>query len=205
MGTSSNFGNMLSMALASIVLPFLPLLPLQILLNNLLYDLSELRIPFRQRAAAGDREAAGLGHGRALRSVAIMGPLSSLFDFLTFGMLLCVFYALAGRVPNRLVRRVHRDADPWSSSSSARTASVARPSQSRCSRHVSAALAVAMALPFTPIGAWFGFAAPPRSCSPRSASSSLCLSCMRRTAEAAGGAHTPAMTPSVKASHWSGR
>jgi P-type Mg2+ transporter len=46
MGTSSNFGNMLSMALASVVLPFLPLLPLQILLNNLLYDLSEIGIPF---------------------------------------------------------------------------------------------------------------------------------------------------------------
>ena len=46
MGTSSNFGNMLSMALASLVLPFLPLLPIQILLNNLLYDLSEVGIPF---------------------------------------------------------------------------------------------------------------------------------------------------------------
>ena len=45
MGTSSNFGNMLSMALASLVLPFLPLLPVQILLNNLLYDLSEIGIP----------------------------------------------------------------------------------------------------------------------------------------------------------------
>ena len=46
MGTSSNFGNMLSMAVASLVLPFLPLLPVQILLNNLLYDLSEIGIPF---------------------------------------------------------------------------------------------------------------------------------------------------------------
>ena len=46
MGTSSNFGTMLSMALASVVLPFLPLLPLQILLNNLLHDLSEIGIPF---------------------------------------------------------------------------------------------------------------------------------------------------------------
>jgi P-type Mg2+ transporter len=45
MGASSNFGNMLSMAIASIVLPFLPMLPTQILLNNLLYDLSELGIP----------------------------------------------------------------------------------------------------------------------------------------------------------------
>ena len=46
MGTSSNFGNMLSMALASLFLPFLPLTPLQILLNNLLYDVSEIGIPF---------------------------------------------------------------------------------------------------------------------------------------------------------------
>src|SRR6185503_6613217 len=46
MGTSSNFGNMLSMALASLFLPLLPLLPVQILLNNLLYDLSEVGIPF---------------------------------------------------------------------------------------------------------------------------------------------------------------
>ena len=51
MGTSSNFGNMLSMALASIALPFLPLLPLQILLNNLLYDSSEVNrvLKFRKR------------------------------------------------------------------------------------------------------------------------------------------------------------
>ena len=45
MGTSSNFGNMLSMAGASLLLPFLPMRPIQILLNNLLYDVSELAIP----------------------------------------------------------------------------------------------------------------------------------------------------------------
>src|SRR5207302_8410969 len=45
MGTSSNFGNMFSMAGAALILPFLPMLPLQILLNNLLYDLSQLTIP----------------------------------------------------------------------------------------------------------------------------------------------------------------
>jgi Mg2+-importing ATPase len=62
MGTSSNFGNMLSMALASIVLPFLPLLPLQILLNNLLYDLSEIGIPFDSvdADALHDRDGHGL-------------------------------------------------------------------------------------------------------------------------------------------------
>lgn len=46
MGTSSNFGHMLSMAFASLFLPFLPLTPIQVLLNNLLYDLSETGIPF---------------------------------------------------------------------------------------------------------------------------------------------------------------
>jgi Mg2+-importing ATPase len=45
MGTSSNFGNMLTMALASLVLPFLPLTAVQVLLNNLLYDLSQTGIP----------------------------------------------------------------------------------------------------------------------------------------------------------------
>ena len=62
MGTSSNFGNMFSMAGASLFLPFLPMLPMQILLNNLLYDLSEIADPDgrgRPRAAGA---AAALGH-----------------------------------------------------------------------------------------------------------------------------------------------
>jgi Mg2+-importing ATPase len=93
MGTSSNFGNMLSMALASLFLPFLPLLPIQILLNNLLYDVSEVGIPF-------DRiDAHDLSHPRAwdmseiLRFTVIMGALSSVFDFATFAVLLRGFDA----------------------------------------------------------------------------------------------------------------
>jgi len=46
MGSSSNFGNMFSMAGAALFLPFLPMLPIQVLLNNLLYDVSEIAIPF---------------------------------------------------------------------------------------------------------------------------------------------------------------
>ena len=49
MGTSSNFGNMFSMAGATLFLPFLPMLPAQILLNNLLYDVSEIADPARRR------------------------------------------------------------------------------------------------------------------------------------------------------------
>jgi Mg2+-importing ATPase len=93
MGTSSNFGNMLSMAVASLVIPFLPLLPAQILLNNLLYDLSEMGIPFD----AVDREDLAAPHGwdmpQVLRFTLVMGPLSSVFDLATFGILFWGFAA----------------------------------------------------------------------------------------------------------------
>lgn len=93
MGTSSNFGNMLSMALASVVLPFLPLLPIQILLNNLVYDLSEIGIPFDDV----DADAVEMPHTWDMRSIlrftVVMGALSSLFDIATFVILLKVFHA----------------------------------------------------------------------------------------------------------------
>lgn len=93
MGTSSNFGNMLSMALASVVLPFLPLLPIQILLNNLVYDLSEIGIPFDDV----DADDVAAPHAWDMRSILrftiVMGALSSLFDVTTFIILLKVFHA----------------------------------------------------------------------------------------------------------------
>ena len=93
MGASSNFGNMLSMAVASLFLPFLPMLPTQILLNNLLYDFSEIGIPFdtvRPEATARPQ----VWNMRALmRFAGVMGPLSSAFDMLTFAGLLLVFHA----------------------------------------------------------------------------------------------------------------
>jgi Mg2+-importing ATPase len=88
MGTSSNFGNMLSMAAASVFLPFLPLTPLQVLLNNLLYDFSEIGIPF-DRADPGDLANPRSWDMRAvLRFTLLMGPLSSAFDLVMFGWLL---------------------------------------------------------------------------------------------------------------------
>jgi Mg2+-importing ATPase len=93
MGTSSNFGNMFSMAGASLFLPFLPMLPVQILLNNLLYDISELPIPL-------DRvDDDYLSHPRHwdtkfIRNfMLVIGPVSSIFDFLTFYIMLAVFHA----------------------------------------------------------------------------------------------------------------
>jgi Mg2+-importing ATPase len=93
MGTSSNFGNMLSMAMASLVLPFLPLLPVQILLNNLFYDTSEIGIPFDNVDGEDLRRPRAWDLGEILRFTLVMGSVSSAFDLLTFTILLTVFHA----------------------------------------------------------------------------------------------------------------
>jgi Mg2+-importing ATPase len=93
MATSSNFGNMLSMALASIFLPFLPLTPIQVLLNNLIYDLSEIGIPFDRLEPAEIARPRAWDMGEILRFTAVMGGLSSLFDLATFALLLFAFGA----------------------------------------------------------------------------------------------------------------
>lgn len=93
MGTSSNFGNMLSMAAASLFIPFLPLLPAQILLNNLLYDLSETGIPFDSVDEADLARPHGWDMKAVLRFTLVMGPLSSVFDLATFAILVLGFAA----------------------------------------------------------------------------------------------------------------
>jgi Mg2+-importing ATPase len=93
MGTSSNFGNMFSMAAASVFLPFLPMLPTQILLNNFLYDLAQITIP----GDDVDRSYLSRPQRWDLRIVRdfmlFIGPISSAFDFLTFYVLLHYFRA----------------------------------------------------------------------------------------------------------------
>ncbi len=93
MGTSSNFGNMFSMAAASLFLPFLPMLPTQILLNNLLYDLAQISIP-SDNVDAGYLKRPHRWNFSLIRSFMIfIGPVSSIYDFLTFYVLLRVFHA----------------------------------------------------------------------------------------------------------------
>jgi Mg2+-importing ATPase len=161
MGASSNFGNMLSMAIASIALPFLPMLPTQILLNNLLYDLSELGIPFDTVSPQATARPQLWDMKGLIRFAAIMGPLSSLFDFLTFGALVLIFKAspdefrttwfLESMATQILVIFIIRtNGRPWRS--------LPQPVLTGSSL---VALAVAMTLPFTPLGGWFGFVAPP--------------------------------------------
>ncbi|MGN6426319.1 MAG: magnesium-translocating P-type ATPase [Leifsonia sp.] len=95
MGTSSNFGNMFSASIASVILPFLPMLPGQILLNNLLYDSSQLAIPSDHVDAEQLRAPSHWDIGAIRRFMLLFGPISSLFDFATFGLMLVVFQAAA--------------------------------------------------------------------------------------------------------------
>lgn len=93
MGTSSNFGNMFSMAGAALFLPFLPMLPTQILLNNILYDLSEIPIPLDKVDAVDTRTPRVMDMQFVRNFMLVIGPISSLFDFLTFYILLHVLQA----------------------------------------------------------------------------------------------------------------
>jgi Mg2+-importing ATPase len=93
MGTSSNFGNMFSMAGGTLFLPFLPMLPIQVLLNNFLYDLSEIAIPLDEvdEETLASPQIWDMDFIR--RFMLTLGPVSSLFDFLTFYLLLTMFQA----------------------------------------------------------------------------------------------------------------
>jgi P-type Mg2+ transporter len=93
MGTSSNFGNMFSAAGASIFLAFLPMLPSQILLNNLLYDSSQLAIPTDEVDPELVARPTRWDLGFIRKFMLFFGPISSLFDFVTFGIMLWVFHA----------------------------------------------------------------------------------------------------------------
>jgi Mg2+-importing ATPase len=93
MSLSSNFGNMFSMAGASLFLPFLPMLATQILLNNLLYDTSQFAIPLDNVDESEVLEPHTLSISEIKRFMWSYGLLSSVFDFITFGALMLVFHA----------------------------------------------------------------------------------------------------------------
>jgi Mg2+-importing ATPase len=96
MGTSSNFGNMFSAAVASVVLTFLPMLPGQILLNNLLYDTGQLAIPSDR---VDEEQILAPSHWDIAfirRFMLLFGPISSLFDFATFALMIYLFQAAPG-------------------------------------------------------------------------------------------------------------
>ncbi len=163
MATSSNFGNMFSMAAATLFLPFLPMLPLQILLNNLLYDVSEVTLPLDHVDAQDLARPRRWDMGFIRNFMLTIGPISSLFDFLTFYLLLQLFNAdetlfrtgwfvesMATQVLVIFVIRTRRN-----------------PLRSRANRWLvltsMAVVATAMTLPFTPLAPYLGFSALPLS------------------------------------------
>lgn len=93
MATSSNFGNMFSAAGASVFLPFLPMLPSQILLNNLLYNAGQLVIPTDRVDPEALARPAAWDMKFIRRFMSVFGPVSSIFDFLTFWVMLSWLHA----------------------------------------------------------------------------------------------------------------
>jgi Mg2+-importing ATPase len=163
MGTSSNFGNMFSMAGATLFLPFLPMLPVQILLNNLLYDVSEIPIPLDRVDEEYLTQPRHWNMNFIRNFMLSVGPVSSVFDFLTFGIMLHLFHAgeklfhtgwfiesMASQVLVIFVIRTRRS--PFKS----------RPNRwlALCSLSV---VLVAVALPYTTLGRYFGFVPLPLS------------------------------------------
>ena len=157
MGTSSNFGNMFSMAGAVLFLPFLPMLPVQILLNNFLYDLAQITIP----TDTVDETFIHKPHRWDIKLIRdfmlYIGPISSVFDFLTFYVLLKMFQAseqlfqtgwfVESLATQTLVVFIIRTAgNPFRS----------RPSKA-LTLTVLTVVAIAIILPYTPIAAVLGF------------------------------------------------
>jgi Mg2+-importing ATPase len=162
MGTSSNFGNMLSMTGAALVLPFLPMTPGQILLNNLIYDLSQTAIPTDRIDPEVEAAPARWEIHAVQRFMLLFGPISSIFDFVTFGLLLAVLgvneqafhtgwfvESLFTQVLVVLVIRT-RLSPFWGS----------RPSRPLLGAVVGA-LAAAVLIPLSPLGGPLGFTALP--------------------------------------------
>jgi len=95
MGSSSNFGNMLSMTGGSMFLPYLPMLPIQILLNNFLYDVSQIAIPTDEMDKEYTIKPRPWNVNSIKKFMIIIGPISSIYDFLTYGVMLFIFHASA--------------------------------------------------------------------------------------------------------------
>ncbi|MGO9392156.1 magnesium-translocating P-type ATPase [Rhodoblastus sp.] len=156
MGTSSNFGNMFSMAGAVLFLPFLPMLPTQILLNNLLYDLSEATIPLDRVSDSMVAKPRHWDLNIVRKFMLVFGPLSSIFDFATFGLLLWGFHAneklfqtgwfVESLATQTLVIFIIRTARPLQD-----------PPHPALVASTLFAFATAVALPYSPLAPWLGF------------------------------------------------
>jgi len=162
MGSSSSFGNMLSMTGASIFLPFLPMLPIQILLNNFLYDLSQVAIPSDEIDKEYILKSRPWNISYIKKFMLYIGPISSIFDFATFGVLWFVFRAsapffrtgwfLESLCTQTLVIHIIRTGKiPFIES---------KPSPFLMFTSIYI-VTIGLFIPFTPLGRYFGFVQPP--------------------------------------------
>ncbi len=163
MGTSSNFGNVFSMAAASVFLPFLPMLSTQILLNNFLYSAAQITIPSDNVDQAYLRTPQPWDMRLIRNFMIFIGPISSIFDFLTFWIMLGYFHAgealfhtawfVESLATQTLVIFVIRTmGNPFRS----------RPSGALAFTTI-AMVAIGVALPFTPLAGVLGFVPLPAS------------------------------------------
>jgi Mg2+-importing ATPase len=162
LGVSSNFGNMFSVAGASLFLPFLPMLPVQILLNNLLYDMSQSTITTDNVDREYVERPKRWDISFIRRFMVSLGPVSSLFDFLTFFTMLLIFNASAALFQTAwfieslcsqtlVVFVIRSRRTPFYKS---------KPSKYLLASSLGI-ISFALILPFTPLGSLFGFVPPP--------------------------------------------
>jgi len=162
MGASSNFGNMFSMTGASFLLPFLPMLPIQIILNNFLYDASQIAIPSDEVDEEYLLKSRSWDIDYIKKFMMVFGPISSVFDYITFGVMLFIFHAaqplfctawfLESLCTQTLVIHIIRTGkipfiESWPS-----------PFLIFTSIYI---VSIALVLPFTPLGNYFKFVMPP--------------------------------------------
>jgi Mg2+-importing ATPase len=186
MGASSNFGNMFSVLGASVFVPFLPMRPIQILANNLLYDVGQAAIPTDDVDAERIREPRTWDIKELTRFILFIGPCSSIFDYSTYFLMLYVFNCWDVSTPAVAAHSESLFQTGWfveSLLTQTLIIHVIRTNkipflQSRPSAFLlvtsAAIMAVGVALPFTPLGRYLGFTALPALYWPYIAMTLLC-------------------------------
>jgi Mg2+-importing ATPase len=174
MGASSNFGNMFSVLGASVFVPFLPMRPIQILANNLLYDISQTAIPTDDVDPEQVEKPRPWDMKSLTRFIVFIGPCSSIFDYTTYFMMLYIFHCWNTRTPELAAHSERLFQTGWFVESLLtqtliihviRTRKIpflqSRPSWPLMVMSV-CIMAFGIALPFTPLGTYLGFTTLPR-------------------------------------------
>jgi Mg2+-importing ATPase len=196
MGASSNFGNMFSVLGASVFVPFLPMRPIQILANNLLYDVGQAAIPTDAVDAESIQEPRAWDIKELTRFILFIGPCSSIFDYSTYFLMLYVFNCWNVSTPEAATHSQSLFQTGWfveSLLTQTLIIHVIRTNkipflQSRPSAFLlvtsAVIMAIGVALPFTPVGRSLGFIPLPALYWPFIAMTLLCYVVLTQTVKA---------------------